>query len=286
MTNELSSQESQLKNEKFYDSLYSSVAADDILKKLLNYNQYLDYATKTLTSWAGFYKGNFKDVIPGKKVLELGCGDGLNAAIMAALGAEVYANDISSEPGRIINELNNRYAFKHPIKYIFGDFLKADLAEDSFDVISGKNFVHHLTPELEIAFTEKIVRLLKHDGIVRYFEPAENSKTLDNIRWLVPVPGRPSKLQKEKFAKWKAADPHPERDNSYKSYLKIGEKYFGETEIIPIGGLERFNRIIPQGRFNIKFRQFAFKAEKALPGKLNLFIARSQTITYRYPKKK
>ncbi|HVX51274.1 MAG TPA: class I SAM-dependent methyltransferase [Chitinophagaceae bacterium] len=285
MDNKTSAEENVLKNEQFYNNLYATVNIDDILKKLSNFNGYLDFATKTYTSWAGFYKNDFKNQIAGKKVLELGCGDCLNAAVMAALGAEIVANDISSQPGRIILELNKQYPFKYPIQYIYGDFLKADLHADSFDIISGKNFVHHLTPELEVEFTRKIVRLLKPGGFVRYFEPAQNSKFLDYIRWMIPVPGRPSKLQKKKFAKWKAADPHPDRDNSYRSYLKIGKMFFEETEILPIGSLERFNRIIPQGKFNLKFRQFAFKAEKLIPRKLDILIARSQTITYKKPKK-
>jgi len=285
MSNNNTSQESQLKNEKFYDNLYSSVEVNTIVDKLSNLDKYFDFATTTLTSFAGFYMDGLRGKLNGKKVLELGCGDCLNAALMASFGADVVANDISSEPGRIIDELNKRCNFKYPIQYIYGDFLKAELPSDSFDIITGKNFVHHLTPELEVAFTRKIVRLLKPGGFVRYFEPAQNSKLLDDIRWLVPVPGRPSKLQKKKFAAWKEKDPHPDRDNSYKSYQKIGQMFFDKTEVKPIGSLERFNRIIPQGKFNLKFRRFAFKAERFIPKKLNLLIARSQVITYSQPKK-
>ncbi len=66
----LTSQESVKKNEEFYDKLYSSVNIDRLLKNLANYNEYLNYATKTFTSWAGFYKGDFKNKIAGKKMLE------------------------------------------------------------------------------------------------------------------------------------------------------------------------------------------------------------------------
>ena len=98
----------------------------------------------------------------------------------------------------------------------------------------------------EIKFTEKIVSILKPNGIVRYFEPAVNNKFLDSLRWLTPVPGRPSKIQTKKFEKWKINDPHPERDNSSKHYEKIGKEYFKETKIVPIGSIERFYRILPK----------------------------------------
>lgn len=275
--------ENQNKNERFYDNAYAKVNIDNILNKIRNKDVFLDNAIRTYTSFAGFYYGNFKDEIAEKKILELGCGDCVNAALMAAFGAKVVANDISAQSGRIVEELNNQYPFKYPIQFIYGDFLQAQIASDSFDIVAGKNFVHHLTHEQEIEFTKKIVSILKPDGIVRYFEPAENSQVLDTLRWIVPVPGRPSILQKSKFAKWKSNDPHPARDNSYKSYLKIGHQFFNKSDIHPLGGIERFNRLMPLGEFNYKFRRLALKLERLLPHRLNLLIARGNTITYRNP---
>ncbi len=283
MEQSISWTESQIKNEQFYDKLYSKVNIDSILNKLKNRDAYLHKAIRTFTSFAGFYYGNFENQLADKRVLELGCGDCVNAALMAALGAEVVANDISTKSGRIIEELNRQFAFKYPIRFIYGDFLQSNIRQDYFDIVAGKNFIHHLTSEQEVEFTKKIVSILKPDGLVRYFEPAENSKILDYIRWIIPVPGRPSMLQKVKFTLWKNNDPHPQRDNSYRNYLKIGNSFFHKTEIVPIGGIERFNRIIPLGSFNYRFRRFALRLEKFLPYSFNLFIARSQTITYTNP---
>ena len=277
--------ESQTKNEEFYNDLYSKVNIDSILNKINNKEAFLKNANRTFTSFAGFYHGNFHSGLAGKKVLELGCGDCLNAALMAAYGAEVAANDISMQSGRIIEELNKSYQFKYPIKFIYGDFLLSDIAPDTFDIVAGKNFIHHLTHEQELEFTKKIVTILKPGGVVRYFEPAENSKLLDQIRWVIPVPGRPSILQKNKFEKWKNNDPHPTRENTYRHYKEVGSKFFTSTEIVPIGGIERFNRLIPLGDLNLKFRRVALKFEKFLPYSFSLFIARSQTITYSGPMK-
>lgn len=78
---------------------------------------FLKVVTTTHISWVGLYHDNFQGELKGKKVLEMG-GDCTNAAVMAALGAEVYANDISTESGRIIAKLNNSYAFEKPIQFI------------------------------------------------------------------------------------------------------------------------------------------------------------------------
>lgn len=278
------SEKNALKNEAHYDKKYNEINVQHILNKINNLKDFMNDATQTDTSWVGLYHGNFQDQLKGKKILELGCGDCTNAAVMAAYGAEVYANDISQKSGDIINELNENHKFEIEIKFIEGDFLKSKITKDFYDIVIGKAFVHHLTHEQEIDFTKKIVSILKPNGIVRYFEPAVNNKFLDYLRWLAPVPGRPSKIQWKKFKKWKANDPHPERDNSSKHYKKIGQEYFKETTIIPIGAIERFHRILPK-KYSRKFRRFAFRFEKKLPKSLNLSLTRSHLIEYKKPVK-
>lgn len=279
------SKENTLRNEKHYDEKYAGAGVRHILKMLSNLEAFMQDATQTDTSWVGLYHGNFQEYLKGKKVLELGCGDCTNAAIMAALGADVYANDISQKSGDIIKRLNENYDFPNKITFLHGDFLKVTVPENYFDVVLGKAFVHHLTHEQEIEFTRKIVFMLKPDGMVRYFEPAVNNKFLDEIRWLIPVPGRPSKLQRKKFRQWKLKDPHPERDNSSGHYIKIGKQYFEKTKIVPIGSIERFHRILPK-KYSRKFRRFAFKFEKKLPKSINLSLTRSHLIEYKIPKKR
>lgn len=276
--------ENTLKNENHYDEIYSRVDIESIIKKVNNIENFINDATKTDTSWVGLYFGYFQNQLIDKTVLELGCGDCLNAAVMAKLGAKVYANDISQKSGDIIKALNSKCNFQFPIQFIDGDFLDATVNCDYFDIVIGKAFVHHLTEEQELEFTEKIVTVLKPNGIVRYFEPAVNSKFLDFLRWLTPMPGRPSIIQRKKFKIWKQNDPHPERDNSSNHYKIIGSKYFEYTMIVPIGTIERFCRFIPS-RFNRPLRRFSFKVEKWLPNYMNLLLARSQLIEYKNPKK-
>ena len=273
------------KNELHYDKVYADVDVDNTIKKLRDLDTYLDSATRTHTSWVGLYKDNFRKELKGKRVLELGCGDCRNAAVMAALGAEVYANDISSAPGKAIEALNQKFPFEKPLKFVYGDFLESNFPDDYFDIVVGKAFVHHLTVEQEEAFLKVISRILKKDGMVRFFENAINSKLLDNLRWMMPMDTRPSSLSRAKFKAWLDSDPHPHRDNSSRHYREIGKKYFEQVKVVPFGGIERFYRLMPSGNATTKFRRWAFRAERWLPAFLNEPIARSQTITYRFPKK-
>ncbi|MFT4643960.1 class I SAM-dependent methyltransferase [Candidatus Marifrigoribacter sp. Uisw_064] len=279
------SEEVTQQNKLHYDKLYTDVNIKKILKIVNNVDAYLNEVTKIDTSWVCMYYNGFAKQIKGKKILELGCGNCYNASVMAALGAKVYANDISSKINDVINKINDEATFDYPIKYINGDFLKAEFNETDFDYVIGKAFVHHLPHDIELQFLEKIQACLKPKGIVRFVEPAVNNKLLDGLRWMVPVPGRPSSLKAKKFKQWKLEDPHPDRDNSGKHYKKFGLKYFKEVDIISIGSIERFNRLFPKAKWNRKFREKAYKAERVLPKFLQYELARTQTIIYKFPKK-
>jgi SAM-dependent methyltransferase len=272
-------------NEEYYDSVYINYNVDDTIQILHNVDVFLNNAKQVHTSWVGLYHNDFDKTLKGKKVLELGCGDCLNAAVMSVLGAEVYGNDLSQHCGTIINNINSRFDFETPIKFIQGDFLQADIPSDFFDIVVGKAFVHHLTYDEEVEFTEKIVRILKKDGVVRYCEPAINSVIFDKLRFMIPLKDRPSSFQKEKFKEWKALDPHPERDNSSSGYRKMGNKYFSTTEIYCIGCIEKFHRLLPSKVNSKKFRRMAFQIERYLPLFIRNIFARAQMVEYRFPKK-
>ena len=273
----------QEKNKVFYEKAYAGYSINNILWWLNHLEDYLKFALTTETSWFGIYQNNFRNRIEGKKVLEMGCGDCNNAAIMAALGAEVYANDLASSSGEIVKLLNKNFNFRYPIKFVKGDFLKNDLPANSFDFIVGKAFLHHLTIPVERLFLKETARLLKKDGEARFFEPAVNNKILDEIRWYIPVGKRPSKFNKAAFKKWKNEDPHPERSLCSKHFNQAGKEFFSETIVTPIGSLERFRRMFSNNKLSAKYTRWALKNEKFLPENVNSSLARSQVISYKYP---
>jgi SAM-dependent methyltransferase len=271
-----------LKNKQHYNELYRQIQVQDIVSRAHNFEAFLNDAIKTDTSWHGLYKDDLRNNLAGKKVLELGAGDGLNATMMTLLGAEVVAIDISDLTEIIIKEINKQLGTQ--IEALIGDFNIMEFQPMSFDFIIGKAFLHHLTHDLEKEYLSKVAKLLRGDGEVRFFEPAMNNKILDKIRWMVPVPGRPSSLNKKAFQEWKDNDPHPERDNSSQHFQQVGELYFDEVNIVPIGSIERLGRLIPLGRFNRKYRRWAHRVELTLPNWFRYSAARSQLIVFRRPR--
>jgi 2-polyprenyl-3-methyl-5-hydroxy-6-metoxy-1,4-benzoquinol methylase len=273
----------QEKNRLHYEKLYNNYSISNILYWITHLDSFLSKAISTETSWHAMYQGDFKERLEGKKVLEMGCGDCVNAAVMAALGAEVYANDIASASGKIIKELNANFHFKTPIKFIEGDFLKNELEEKQFDFVIGKAFLHHLTIPEEREFLRETVRLLKPDGEARFFEPAVNSEILDEIRWHIPVGDRPSKFNKTAFSKWKENDPHPDRSFSSTHFETAGGEFFKKTEIIPVGALERFSRLFSWGESKNRYKRWALRNEGNFP--FIRTLARGQLIIYKMPSK-
>lgn len=272
-----------IRNIEHYDSVYSQVKIDSIVDKVRNLESFLDDAIKTDTSWHGLYQDDFAGRLRGKKVLELGCGDGLNALIMAALGAGVVANDISHESDKIIRESVRILQLDH-IESVTGDFSDLSFEPQSFDFIVGKAFLHHLNHDLEDIYLRKVAGLLKPVGEARFFEPATNSRFLDNLRWIIPVPGRPSILNRKAFDEYKRQDPHPDRDNSSEHYMQCGRRYFGDVRITYVGSIERLCRLLPPGKFNRSYRRWAHRAEVKLPKWFRHRAARSQLIVYSHPR--
>jgi len=269
------------KNRLHYERVYRNADVESIIRKVRNLAGFLDDATRTDTSWHAMYQFNFAGCLPGKRVLELGCGDGMNALVMAALGADVTGVEIAERSAELISRANAVLGL--PVRVRVGDFLRMGIAERSFDYAIGKSFLHHLTHEEEDAYLAKIATLLADSGEARFFEPAVNSRALDFLRYAVPVPGRPSLLQRRAFAGWRADDPHPPRDNSTRHYMDNGKKFFRETDCVLIGSIERLHRLLPAGNFNRRFRRWAHRVETSLPFAFRYVAARSQTIIYRGP---
>jgi SAM-dependent methyltransferase len=271
------------RNKAHYDQLLRDASIDGILEKVRGLDAFLGDATRTDTSWVALYHGGWRDRLQGARVLELGSGDGLNSLVMAATGAHVVSIDISSVAAELLAAAAAQLGVGDRVIALSGDFSTIPLPVQSFDYVVGKAFLHHLTHELEDRYLRKAAAVLRPSGEARFAEPAVNSALLDRLRWLVPVPGRPSALSRRAFERYRARDPHPVRDNSSAHYRRVGHMYFGAVEIIPLGALERFHRLLPGGEVNRRFRRLAFQAELHLPNAVQHKMARAQLVRYREP---
>lgn len=155
-------EDNTLRNKLHYDRTYSGVRVERILEHIRNLPQFLNDATKTDTSWYGLYYGGLQGRLKGRHVLELGAGDGLNALVMAALGAHVTAIDISYVTPDIISRAVGEIPLAGSIAALSGDFLAMNCFDAcSFDLVVGKAFLHHLDHETEAHFLFKAANLFE-----------------------------------------------------------------------------------------------------------------------------
>ena len=110
------------RNKRHYDRHLRSVQAHVIVAKVRSVEAFLDDATRTDTTWAAMYRGNFRAQLKGARVLEVGAGDGLNALVMAALGAEVTCVDISEETPQLVRFAAAQLGLQSRVQAMSGDF--------------------------------------------------------------------------------------------------------------------------------------------------------------------
>lgn len=121
--------------------------------------------------------------LQGRQVLEIACGNGIDASIAALNGAEVFAYDLC--PRAV--ELTSRRAQINGVSdrvhtQVTGSFTDA-FADETFDAIMGYATLHHL-PMHELA--GRIYERLKPGGIAVFAEPVINSQLLNRIRRCIP----------------------------------------------------------------------------------------------------
>ena len=266
-------------NQRHYEEKYSTLDPSGLIERARDLT-FFHEAIHAHTSWFGLYLDGFQKQVANKTVLELGAGDGLNALLMARLGAKVIAIEISQSAVDNLSRAADTLGLE--VTALCGDLLEMDLP--TVDYVVGKAFLHHLTHETEDRVLRKAAASLDPSGEARFFEPAVNSRMLDTLRWMVPVTGRPSSLRRVKFAKWKQNDPHPDRDNSSSHYAEAAAKHFGKVRIVPLGGIERFRRLAGHRRWGLAFGRSALAFERRfVPEGIHRHFARCQLIVMSAP---
>eukprot|EP01090_Pellita_catalonica_P021114 TRINITY_DN781_c0_g1_i1.p1 TRINITY_DN781_c0_g1~~TRINITY_DN781_c0_g1_i1.p1 ORF type:complete len:276 (+),score=64.78 TRINITY_DN781_c0_g1_i1:31-828(+) len=78
----------------------------------------------------------------GKKVLDIGCGLGGSAFMMAELGADVTGVDLSANMLRIAKEKNDEY--KYNVKFLLADAMSHTFPAETYDLIYSRDTILHI----------------------------------------------------------------------------------------------------------------------------------------------
>jgi ubiquinone/menaquinone biosynthesis C-methylase UbiE len=133
-----------------------------------------------------FYSGDLLDGakkvlgdVAGKRILEIGCGNGELSIWLSKNGADAYGLDISDESIAIAEQRIAANGLISNIHFIACPAEHVPYENDFFDIVFINVSLHHL--DIDVALKE-LRRVLKPKGKLVAIEPLAFSKTIQNIR--------------------------------------------------------------------------------------------------------
>lgn len=132
--------------------------------------------------------------LEGKQVLDVSCGDGTNAVLLASLGAIVTGIDVSPKAIELAARRAELSGVAGRTRFLCSPLETAELAPHSFDLIWGDAILHHMLAELDQAL-RKLAGWAKASGTLLFSEPVNFNRTLRRIR-AAPRAGRNSPARK------------------------------------------------------------------------------------------
>jgi SAM-dependent methyltransferase len=121
----------------------------------------------------------------GRCVLNLGCGEGFDAVILAALGARVVAIDISDAAVGLTQARATANRVGDRIVALVGDASALPVATASVDAVLAAAVMHHV--DMPSAAAE-IARVLRPGSLVVFREPLAGPRLVQMVKRMLPLP--------------------------------------------------------------------------------------------------
>jgi len=102
------------------------------------------------------------EIVKGKVVLDIGCGEGYGSSYLATNAKTVYGVDIDNS---CIEHAKKKYACEN-LQFIQGDVTGIPLANNSVDVVVSFETIEHLSEEIQPLFLNEIKRVLIKEGML------------------------------------------------------------------------------------------------------------------------
>jgi 2-polyprenyl-3-methyl-5-hydroxy-6-metoxy-1,4-benzoquinol methylase len=165
--------------------------------------------------------------LAGKRVLDVGCGDGTNSILLASLGAQVTGIDVSPKAIELAAERAKLSGVSASTRFLCGPLETADLPAASFDVIWGDAILHHLLAELDQVLP-RLAAWAKPEGLMLFSEPVNFNPTLRRVRFMVPV----------------KTEVTPDERPLEPPEIRLLSKYIADLRVEPFAMLGRLNRFV------------------------------------------
>ena len=125
--------------------------------------------------------------VEGRRILEIGCGDGGNAILLGLKGARVCGIDISMRAIEIANKRAVLHGIADRVQFICVPLeVYAESEKEPFDIICGWAVLHHVLPVLDSVLVN-LKKLARKDSIFLFTEPVSLWQWLRKLRLMLPI---------------------------------------------------------------------------------------------------
>jgi 2-polyprenyl-3-methyl-5-hydroxy-6-metoxy-1,4-benzoquinol methylase len=145
-------------------------------KKRITFGKYISYwinnSPRRFLHYLSYYKFAAKMIGQNKKVLDIGCNEGIGTWLIANMCG--YAEGIDFDKEAIESAKSNFQDFKN-INFFYEDFFKFNEI-NSFDSIISFDVIEHILSENSDLFFSKVASLLTNNGMAIIGSPSEISQ--------------------------------------------------------------------------------------------------------------
>jgi 2-polyprenyl-3-methyl-5-hydroxy-6-metoxy-1,4-benzoquinol methylase len=124
--------------------------------------------------------------LSGKRVLDVGCGEGSNSVLMASAGASVEGVDLSPKLIEIAKRRAELNAVTERARFQCLPIERVQFDDNHFDIIWGDGILHHLIDVLEPTM-ERLVRWARPGALFMFSEPVNLNPALRRLRLKMPI---------------------------------------------------------------------------------------------------
>lgn len=143
------------------------------------------YSRNRRRMFAPEYRFRVVGDLRGRRVLDVGCGDGPNSVLLALLGAaRVDGIDISPNAVEVARRRAELNGVSSRTRFLCAPLETVDLPESGYDVIWCDAFLHHVLHDLD-ATIARFRRWVAPGGVVVMVEPVNLSSALRRLRFAV-----------------------------------------------------------------------------------------------------
>jgi len=174
----------QGRNQQWWEALPMTYAGWSATERSLSTNEQFETLRGLFLDGNPWLRHQFDfNAYKDRAVLEIGCGTGVAASLLAAAGADVTAIDITEKAASTARRCAQH--FKLPVKILRMDAERLDFADESFDFVFSWGVIHHSARPENIA--REIYRVLRPGGagLVMVYNRKSLRYYVRGLQWLL-----------------------------------------------------------------------------------------------------